>query len=133
MFVAEDDLWVVGVAGGEAHRLTANPGTETYPRFSPDGTQIAFVGRDEGRLDVFVMPSGGGGSRRLTFFGSNTLVLGWSADGSRVLVGSDHRQPFEGWAHLWSVPVDGGAPSPLEWGPARAISFERSGPGVVIG
>jgi tricorn protease len=133
VFVAEDDLWAVGVIGGEAHRLTANPGTETYPRFSPDGTQIAFVGRDEGRLDVFVMPSVGGGSRRLTFFGSNTLVLGWNTDGGQVLVGSDHRQPFEGWAHLWSVPVDGSAPSPLVWGPARAISFERSGPGVVIG
>ena len=134
MFVAEDDLWAVGTGGGQAHRLTANPGTETFPRFSPDGQQIAYVGRDEGRLDVFVMPSDGGTGRRLTFFGSNaTQVAGWAPDGSRVMVTTDHRQPFEGWGHLWEVPVDGPGPQSLGWGPSRSVSFQRNGPGVVIG
>ncbi len=134
MFVAEDDLWGVGSEGGSAHRLTANPGTETFPRFAPDGRQIAYVGRDEGRLDVFVMPSQGGSGRRVTFFGSNaTQVAGWSPDGSRIIVSTDHRQPFEGWGHLWEVPVDGPGPEPLGWGPSRSVSFQRNGPGVVIG
>jgi tricorn protease len=134
VFVAEDDLWAVGTGGGQAHRLTANPGTETFPRFSPDGRQIAYVGRDEGRLDVFVMPSDGGTGRRLTFFGSNaTQVAGWSSDGSRVMVTTDHRQPFEGWGHLWEVPVDGPGPQSLGWGPSRSVSFQHNGPGVVIG
>ncbi|MGH8928387.1 MAG: S41 family peptidase [Acidimicrobiia bacterium] len=132
--MAEDDLWAVGVRGGQAHRLTANPGTETFPRFSPDGRQIAYVGRDEGRLDVFVMPSEGGGARRLTFFGSNaTQVVGWSTDGERVMVTTDHRQAFEGWGHLWEVPISGSGPRASNRGPSRSVTFERNGPGVVIG
>ena len=124
----------MGADGGPAHRLTANPGTETFPRFSPDGRRIAFVGRDEGRLDAFVMPSEGGSADRLTFFGSNsTQVVGWSPDGSRVLVTTDHRQPFEGWGHLWEVPVDAPGPRPMGWGPSRSVSFQHNGPGVVIG
>lgn len=82
---------------------------------------------------MFVMPPTGGGTRRLTFFGTNTLVLGWGPDGSSVIVGTDYGQPFEGWAHPWSIPLDGTSPTPLGWGPTRGISYERNGPGVVIG
>src|SRR5205823_12700727 len=38
------DLWVVGRNGGSARRLTATPGVETDPRFSPDGSVIAYTG-----------------------------------------------------------------------------------------
>ncbi|HJQ96146.1 MAG TPA: S41 family peptidase, partial [Acidimicrobiia bacterium] len=132
VFVAEDDLWMVSAEGGDAFRLTANPGTETYPRFSPDGTQIAFVGRDEGRLDTYVMPAAGGSSRRVSYLGANTQVLGWTPDGGSVLVSTDYQQPFEGWGHLWRIPLEGPEPVPMGWGPARGISYEKGGPGVVI-
>ena len=132
VFVAEDDLWMVSADGGDAFRLTANPGTETYPRFSPDGNQIAFVGRDEGRLDVYVMPATGGSSRRISYLGANTQVLTWTPDGASVIVSTDYQQPFEGWGHLWRIPVDGPEPEEVGWGPARGISYERGGPAVVI-
>lgn len=131
VFVAEDDLWMVSTEGGDAYRLTANPGTELHPRFSRDGTRIAFVGRDEGRLDAYVVSAQGGSPERITYFGANTQVLGWEDDNT-VVVGTDYQQPFEGWLHLWKVPV-GGVPLPFGWGPARAISYQRNGPGVVIG
>ncbi|MGQ0849946.1 MAG: S41 family peptidase [Actinomycetota bacterium] len=131
IFVAEDDLWAVSTDGGEAHRLTANPGTVSYPRLSPDGRHLAFIGRDEGKLDVFLMPSGGGSARRLTFFGSISQVVGWTPGSDSVVVASDYLQPFTGWTHLWRVPLDGG-PELLPLGPARAISFGLGGKGTVI-
>jgi tricorn protease len=133
VFVSEDDLWSVPAAGGVATRLTANPGAVSFPRFSPDGGMIAFTSRDEGRLEVHVMDAGGGPARRLTFFGATSHPVGWRPDGSRVVVASDAQRPFEGWLHLWDVPLDGSQPRPLGLGPARAISFGRGGRPVVIG
>ncbi|HKX74325.1 MAG TPA: S41 family peptidase [Acidimicrobiia bacterium] len=130
-FVAEDDLWQITTAGGMAHRLTANPGAEAHPRFSPDGSRLAFVGRDEGRLDLFVMEAPGGPARRLTHFAGVTQVLTWTPDGGSVVVASDYQQPFAGWTHLWRVPAAAGPPTPLNIGPARALSYGPEG-GVVI-
>ena len=48
VFVTEDDLWTVPLKGGAARRLTANPGTISFPVFSLDGSKIAFTSRDEG-------------------------------------------------------------------------------------
>ncbi|CAN5202393.1 S41 family peptidase [soil metagenome] len=132
VFVAEDDLWTVSSNGGLAHRLTANPGMEAFPCFSPDGRNVAFVGRDEGQLDLFVMPSEGGTARRLTFFGADTRVSNWRKDGSAVIVTSDYQQPYAAWGHLWEVPLAGTEVKMLPLGPAQAISFRPRGEGVVI-
>ena len=132
VFVSEDDLWAVDAAGGESRRLTANPGMQFFPRFSPDGSMLAFTSRDEGQGEAFVMPAAGGPSRRLSYFGANTNVVGWLPDGSGVVVASDHRQPFTGWHHLWSVPTGGGPATPIGVGPAVAMDHARRGEGVVI-
>src|SRR5262245_53241476 len=65
-FAYAGDLWVVDRAGGDARRLTAGVGLESYPVFSPDGTQVSFAGEYEGTLDVYAVPVEGGIPRRLT-------------------------------------------------------------------
>src|ERR1700689_812145 len=44
VFESHGTLWSVDRTGGSAVRLTAEPGFELMPRFSPDGRWIAFTG-----------------------------------------------------------------------------------------
>ncbi|MEQ1516237.1 MAG: hypothetical protein ABL931_07090, partial [Usitatibacteraceae bacterium] len=81
VFVAEGDLWRVGLAGGRALRLTTNLAAESNPAVSPDGSHVAFTARYEGPAEVYVMSIGGGLPTRLTFEGDTALVQGWSPDG----------------------------------------------------
>ncbi|MBM3286480.1 MAG: peptidase [Candidatus Eisenbacteria bacterium] len=133
VFVCEDDLWTVSSEGGIARRLTSNPGSVSFPTLSPDGSKIAFTGKDEGPLDVYVVDLDGGPARRLTWLGGYTYPVGWSPDGSEVILASDWRQAFRGYYHLYGVPAAGGVLRPLSCGPAKALSYQRDGRGVVIG
>src|SRR6187399_2771208 len=67
VFSFEGDLWRADTKGGQATRLTAMPGYESRPRFSPDGKWIAFNNNQNGNSDVYIMPSGGGEIRQLTY------------------------------------------------------------------
>ena len=55
VFVHGEDIWSVPSQGGTANRLTIHDGQERFPKFSPDGSQIAFTGEYDGNNDVFVM------------------------------------------------------------------------------
>ena len=52
VFTSEGDLWLGDLASGKARRLTSDPGAEIFPRFSPDGKQIAFMGEYDGVREV---------------------------------------------------------------------------------
>lgn len=132
IFCAEEDLWSVSVKGGVARRLTANRGEVTHPFFSPDGKYVAFIGREEGHTEVYLMPSDGGPSKRMTYLGSDVIVCGWSLDGKSIIFASNVAQPFMRLFYLYSVDIKGSEPKKLPYGPARTISFGPDG-GVVIG
>src|SRR5436190_22735030 len=83
-FVSEDDLWLVSSEGGRAERLTAGVGEASHPRFSPDGKWLAFVGREEGPSEVFVMSAEGGPARRLTYHSTVCRFVGWTPDGAEI-------------------------------------------------
>src|ERR1700755_3398428 len=65
-FVFAGDIWIVPKAGGTATRLSSPPGEESFPRFSPDGTKLAYSASYDGNLDVYVVPVAGGIPERLT-------------------------------------------------------------------
>ncbi|MCK4412978.1 MAG: PDZ domain-containing protein [Candidatus Eisenbacteria sp.] len=131
-FCSDDDLWVVGVEGGIARRLTVSKGAVTRPVFSPDGEQIAFAATDEGASEIYVIAAGGGETRRLTFLGAMTFPVAWSRDGREIIFASDAGQAFINDHHLCAIPPTGGPHRRLPLGPARAISFQPDGPGVAI-
>jgi tricorn protease len=84
IFTAEGDLWSVSTKGGEARRLTSNPGEESLATISPDGKMVAFSAEYEGPTDVYTMPIDGGLPERRTWDGG-AEPAGWTPDG-RVLV-----------------------------------------------
>ena len=81
VFVAEGDLWSVGIDGGIARRLTSHPGEETRPFVSPDGTTIAFAAQYEGPTEVYTMPIEGGRPERRTVEAEASVPVGWTPGG----------------------------------------------------
>lgn len=130
VFVCEDDLWTVSVAGGVARRLTSNLGATSSPRLSPDGALLAFTGREEGPAEIYVMPALGGEAERLTYQGSNATPANWRADSKTLLYASNAGLAFDPW--LWEISAAGGEPQRLSYGPANHIDFGDAG-GVVLG
>ncbi|WP_162601428.1 S41 family peptidase [Occallatibacter savannae] len=84
VFTSEGDLWVVGVQGGVARRLTSNPGTEWSAVLSADGKTVAFSAEFEGPTEVYTMPVEGGIPQRRTWDG-DSRPAGFAPDG-RLMV-----------------------------------------------
>ncbi len=118
VFTCEDDLWTVPSMGGIARRLTSGLGAASSPLLSPDGTQIAFVGREEGESEIYVMPASGGAVKRLTFLGSSVIsVAAWNRSGE-IVFSSNAGQPFFRVVRMFRQRVTGGAPH-LFWAGGR--------------
>ncbi|MFF7988279.1 S41 family peptidase [Kitasatospora xanthocidica] len=131
-FVAENDLWLAPLDGGRAWRLTADQRPVHDPRFSPDGRHIAFTSTRDGAPEVHVVPTDGGPSRRLTHWGSGqTRVQGWTADGRPIATTTAGQATLlRTWAH--ALPLDGGEPVRLPYGPIGGIAFEPGGDRVLL-
>lgn len=126
VFSCEGDLWLGSVSARTAVRLTNHPGLESWPRFSPDGNQIAFTGQYDGGTDVYVMSVDGGSPRRLTWDPFAARVLDWTPDGASVLFRS-RRQNGESRNRLWSVPARGGIPRLLPIPQVEHAAMHRDG------
>jgi len=139
VFTYAGDLYTVSASGGTARRLTSHPGFEMFPRFSPDGTQVAFTAQYDGNTEVFVVPADGGEPRRLTFtatlgrdevsdrMGPNNIVMGWTPDGKNVLFRSRMQSFNDFIGQLFTVPVEGGLAEPLPLPRGGFASYSADG------
>ena len=109
-FVYAGDIWIAPKTGGAAVRLSTPRGAESFPRFSPDGTRIAFSGNYDGNADVYVMPAAGGEPRRITHHGANDRLLGWYPDGQSLLFASHMASFTDRASQLFKVSAGGGLP-----------------------
>jgi tricorn protease len=125
-FVYAGDIWVAPKGGGTAIRLSSPRGVESFPRFSPDGKEIAFSGNYDGNEDVYVMPVSGGDPRRLTHHGAADRVLGWYPDGKALLFASKMASFTDRVGQFFKVSASGGLPEklPIPYGEFGAVSPE---------
>jgi dipeptidyl aminopeptidase/acylaminoacyl peptidase len=80
------NIWVVDTTGGEPRRFTTGNGRDTTPRWSPDGTSLAFVAERDPKQkpQLYVMPAHGGEPVRLTDLSNGVAHPVWSPDSTRL-------------------------------------------------
>jgi Tol biopolymer transport system component len=84
----EGTLWRSKVDGSERLQLTFPPLSAHLPRWSPDGTRIAFMGQEPGKpWSVYVMPAEGGTPERPVPGEHHTRNPTWSPDGKSLSFG----------------------------------------------
>ena len=126
-FIYAGDLWVADLDGKNVKRLTADEGQQGNPRFSPDGSLIAFTAQYDGNPDVYVVPVAGGVPLRLTWHPGPDIVQAFTPDGSAVLFTSP-RAVFTGrYTQLFTVPVKGGIEEPLKLPNAYEATYSPDG------
>ncbi|MCA9305828.1 MAG: PD40 domain-containing protein [Phycisphaerales bacterium] len=126
VFVYANDLWIVPRAGGTATKIASPAGKEMFPRFSPDGKSIAFIGNYDGGKDIYTLALDGAGiAQRLTYHPAMEFVSDWTKDNQIVffangLAGLARQQ------QLFKVDANGGLPEqlPVPYGANGTISAD---------
>jgi Tol biopolymer transport system component/DNA-binding winged helix-turn-helix (wHTH) protein len=78
-------LWQSRTDGTDRHQLTFPPMWTGSPRWSPDGSQIAFTGGPPGKPgQVFLISAGGGDPEQLTSGNESSWEATWSTDGNSL-------------------------------------------------
>jgi dipeptidyl aminopeptidase/acylaminoacyl peptidase len=127
----DPELVLVEVASGAQRALTSERRGLVQPRWSPDGTRLAFLANAGEKRQIWVMPMTGGDARKLTDAPNGVQQFAWSPDGARIAyVTADepakksdadkHNRSFEIFdddflitstvlpSHIWLVPSTGG-------------------------
>jgi dipeptidyl aminopeptidase/acylaminoacyl peptidase len=132
-------VWLAAADGSEPpRRFTSGEKADADPRWSPDGTRLAFTSnRADKASQLYVIPVGGGEPRKLTTLKEDVTQAVWSPDGTRLcfaarvrdaaydeeddkkrrprrLTRLQYKLDSVGWTadrpqHLFVVPADGSA------------------------
>jgi len=94
VFEGAGGIFRTRVDGANTRQLTSNPGLNEWPRFSPDGSQVAYASGSEEEKHLWVVNADGTDARQLT----SGIMYGdafptWSPDGNTILItASDDEQ-----------------------------------------
>jgi tricorn protease len=139
VFSYAGDLYTVTRSGGVARKITNSPGYEMFPKFSHDGTRIAFTGQYDGNTEVYIMPATGGEPKRITYtatltrddvadrMGPNNVVMDWTPDNKQVVYRSRGTSfnPFKG--KLYKAPLNGDLSEEMPFSVAGWCTYNEDG------
>ena len=74
--MADFDIWVMDAAGALT-QLTNDPGFDSAPTWSPDGTKLAFQSNRDGDFEIYTMNADGTGVVQLTNNEATDHVADW--------------------------------------------------------
>ena len=130
-FAAGGDVWLAPADGGRAWPFTVDGAGASYPRFSPDGTRLAWTSSRDGEPEVYVAGTDGGDPARLTFWGEGgATVSGWTPEGEVLAVSAAGRPNYIPWAYAVRP---GDAPRPLPFGPVTDLAQDGTATALVTG
>jgi Tol biopolymer transport system component len=112
------DLYTLPIEGGNATRLTSGLAFDAQPRFSPDGTRIAFISDRSGGDNLWILSLDLRDTVQVTQGNGNLYASpAWSPDGQYIAV--SRSGGLGGAAKIQLHHVDGRAPLPVIRGPAQ--------------
>lgn len=92
----QSDIYVQQLNGGQPRKVTDDVWEDDSPIWSPDGQQLAYLSQRNGKTELWVIPSFGGGGQLLkTFETVPRWLTSWSRDGRRLY--------YEVDAHLYTL------------------------------
>ncbi len=107
--------------------MTHSPGEESWPRFSPDGSEIAYTASYNGNQDVYVMPASGGLPTRVTYQSHGDRMVEWHPDGNHILFASRRESGRQSFSQFYLVSKEGGFPEKLDVPYGELASFSPDG------
>src|SRR5205085_4906791 len=87
LFCARGDIFTAPVEHGPTRNLTNSSGAhDKWPRWSPDGSRIAFISDKSGEEEVWIVAQDGSKPAEQITTGGHAMRYApeWSADGSRI-------------------------------------------------
>ncbi|WP_089723714.1 PD40 domain-containing protein [Candidatus Thiosymbion oneisti] len=114
-------LWTLELGTGRAGQLLLSNAGDIHPRWSPDGSRIAFSSNRTGRYELWTTSNAGTDLHRITDGPGDKTWPAWSPDGSRILFTHTRK----GRSGLSLVRIDTGEIRPYNpFGPDSGIQLK---------
>src|SRR5262245_59138796 len=78
------NLWIVGADGSDPRPISTGQHKDSLPRWSPDGTRLAYVSTKAGKPQIFIRWMDTGQEARITELETAPTTLSWAPDGQSL-------------------------------------------------
>jgi dipeptidyl aminopeptidase/acylaminoacyl peptidase len=143
-WTVEDQVWMVDVGADAARQLTFGEEKSSLPLFSPDGSRLAFLRKENKHMQLHVLDLGGGEAKIVPTGNHEPQTYAWSPDGQQFAFIAEapltDAEKHSNWGnggainwedrwrntYLWTVPVEGGEPRQVTTDDMNIVSFAWS-------